>query len=145
MRSLKKLAVILTALCCSQMVKANKGGIYYERNSVEGTVQGYVMDAITRKPVTGVIVSISSNKSANSNKIQPGKEIQSDATGHFNISKLPAGEVTLIFEKKGYKLFKRDLLAIKEGAITKIFIEVQPLAEDYGGNEIWHPFYKFLD
>ena len=138
MRSLKHFALIVLVICCGQWAKANNGGDS-EKKSIDGSLHGIVMDAITRKPVTGVTVSISSVKT------QSGKEIQSDATGHFHIAKLPPGEVTLIFEKKGYKLFKRDVLAIKEGTTTSISVEVQPLAEQDGGNDIWHPFFKLLD
>ena len=138
MGTFKQLAVILAAICCSQLAKANNGGDC-EKSSVDGSLHGVIMDAVTRKPVTGVTVSISSNK------LQSGKEIQSDATGHFHIAKLPPGEVTLVFEKKGYKLFKRDVLAIKEGTTTRISVEVQPLPAQDGGNDIWHPFFKLLD
>ena len=138
MRTFKQFTIIIAAICCGQVAKGNNGS-HCEGKSVDGSVHGVVMDAITRRPITGVTVSISFNKS------QVGKEIQSDASGHFHIPKLPAGEVTLVFEKKGYKLFKRDQLAVKEGTTTRIAIEVEPLSGDIGGNEIWHPFFKLLD
>ncbi len=136
MRIFRKLLILLVAICFGQLVKANNGE-NGEKKSIEASVQGYVMDAITRKPVTGVTVSVSSNK------LRTGKEIQSDAAGCFTFDKLPPGDLTIMFAKKGYKLFKSDLLIVKEGAITKISIDFQPVEED--GNEMWHPLLKLLD
>lgn len=137
MRCFKQLIVLLVVICFSQLVKANKGG-NGEKKSLHCSLHGYVMDAVTGKPVMGVTVSVSSNK------LHIGKEMQSDASGHFHFAKLPQGQVTLMFEKKGYKLFKREPLSLKEGTVAKISVEVSPIEED-GGSEIWHPFLKFLD
>ncbi len=140
MKVLQQFAVLLAVVIFGQSVKANTGGIEPDINSTEGAVvHGYVINAVTRKPVTGVTVSIASNK------VQPGKEVQSDATGHFRISRLPAGEVSLIFEKKGFRLFKRDMPPLRDGMTARIAVEVQPVSEVSGGNEVWHPFFKFLD
>src|SRR4051812_10512699 len=108
MKTSKQLLILLMAMSFSQLVKANNGE-NGEKKSIEASVQGYVMDAITRKPVTGVTVSLSSGK------LRSAKEIQSDAAGCFTFAKLPAGDLTLMFAKKGYKLFKSDLLSLKEG------------------------------
>ena len=137
MNTLKTLFILSAVLCCSQFVKANTGERGNKKVS-EGAVHGHVMDATTRKPVGGVTVSVSSNK------IQGEKEIQSDASGYFNFGKLPAGDVTIIFEKKGYKLYKRDALSLKEGTTVKMSVEVQP-EDTEDENNIWHPLYKILD
>jgi hypothetical protein len=132
----QRLLLLIAVLACSQFVKADTG----EKGSkkiAEGTVHGYVMDAATRKPVGGVVISVSSSK------MQGEKEIQTDATGYFNFGKLPAGEVTILFEKKGYKLYKRDVLSLKEGTTVKLAVEVQPDEEE--NNDIWHPLYKLLN
>ena len=137
MRTLKQLFLLAAVTCSSQLVRANNGETG-EKKSMEGSLHGYVMDAVTRKPVTGVTVYVSSNK------LQGGKEIQSDAAGYFHFAKLPPGEVTLMFEKKGYKLFKRDVLSVKEGLVTKISVDFQPVDEDEG-NEMWHPLLKIFN
>lgn len=137
MRTLKQLLLLAVIICSSQLVRANTGETG-EKKSIDGCLHGYVMDAVTRKPVTGVTVSVSSNK------LQGGKEIQSDAAGYFHFAKLPPGEVTLMFEKKGYKMFKRDLLPVKEGVITRISVDFQPVDEDEG-NEMWHPLLKMFN
>lgn len=137
MGALKQLLLLAVLVGCNQLVKANNGETG-EKKTIDGCLHGYVMDAVTRKPVTGVTVSVSSNK------LQGGKEIQSDAAGYFHFAKLPPGEVTLMFEKKGYKLFKRDVLSVKEGVVTKISVDFQPVDED-SGNEMWHPLLKMLN
>ena len=137
MRSLKPLIFLLPIICCSQFAKAYTGEKGKKKLS-EGSVHGYIMDASTRKPMGGVIVSLSSNK------IQGEKEIQSDASGYFNFGKLPAGDLTIMFEKKGYKLYKRDVLSLKEGTTVKLSIEVQPDIVD-DNNDIWHPLFKLLN
>lgn len=137
MGTFKQLLLLAAIVCNSQLAEASDGKPV-EKTSIDGCLHGYVMDAVTRKPVTGVTVSISSSK------MQTGKEIQSDAAGYFHFAKLPPGEVTLMFAKKGYKLFKRDILSVKEGVITKISVDFQPIDED-SGNEMWHPLLKMFN
>jgi len=139
MNTFRRLPALIVLIACSQYVLANNGDTGEKGNKklAEGSVYGYVMDATTRKPVGGVTVSVSSNK------IQGEKEIQSDASGYFNFGKLPAGEVTILFEKKGYKLYKRDVLQLKEGTTVKMSVEVQPDEDD--NNDIWHPLFKLLN
>ena len=132
-----RLLILVAALTLSQVVKANTGEKGNKKVS-EGTVHGCVLDATTRKPVGGVTVSVSSSK------MQGEKEIQSDASGYFNLGKLPAGDVTIMFEKKGYKLYKRDVLSLREGTIVKMSVEVQP-DEESANNDIWHPLFKLLN
>ena len=133
----QRLLMILAVLACAQFVKANTGE-KGNKKVAEGAVHGYVMDATTRKPIGGVTISVSSSK------IQGEKEIQSDASGYFNFGKLPAGEVTIMFEKKGYKLHKKDVLSLKEGTIVKISVEVRQEESDTN-NDIWHPLFKLLN
>ncbi len=59
MKISKKLLILLLIICLGQLVKANNGE-NGEKKSIEASVQGYVIDAITGKPVTGVTVSVSS-------------------------------------------------------------------------------------
>ena len=136
MRCFKHLFFLLTFIGGAMVLKANTGEKGNKKAS-EGTVHGYVVDAATRKPVSGVIVS------ASSSKIQGEKEIQSDASGYFNFGKLPAGDVTLMFEKKGYKLYKRDALSLKQGTTVKLAVEVESTEDD--NNDIWHPLFKLLN
>lgn len=134
-----RLLLLFILSACSQLAKADTGGNSKDnKKSIDGPVHGYVTDAVTKKPVTGVTVSVCSNKT------QQVKEIQSDECGYFHFSKVPPGEVTLLFEKKGYKVSKRDVVYVKEGGITKVSVAVEPLDDD-GGNESWHPLLKLFD
>jgi hypothetical protein len=139
MNTFKRLLAVIVFVACSQYALANNGdsGEKGNKKVAEGSVHGYVMDATTRKPVGGVTVSVSSNK------MQGEKEIQSDASGYFNFGRLPAGEVTILFEKKGYKLYKRDVLPLKQGTIVKMSVEVHP--DEDANNDIWHPLFKLLN
>ena len=92
MRSIKPLLFVLFIVCFSQLAIAKTGEKGSKKVS-EGYVHGYILDAATRKPIGGVTVSLSSSK------IQGEKEIQSDASGYFNFGKLPAGDLTIMFEK----------------------------------------------
>lgn len=80
-------------------------------------LQGYVKDAITKKPVSGVTVSASS----------PGTnspaEAVTDADGFYHFADLPSTQVNLQFGKKGYLSYKRAGVVIKEKSITKISID----------------------
>ena len=137
MKFFSKLFLLFILNACVHYAKADTGGNGKDsKKSVDAPVHGYVTDAVTKKPITGVTVSVSSNK------IQQVKEIQSDECGYFHFSKVPPGEVTLMFEKKGYKVSKRDVSA-KEGGITKVSVAVEPLDEG-GGNESWHPLLKLF-
>jgi hypothetical protein len=135
MRSFKSLFILfaLTGLSC--LAKANTGEKGNKKLS-EGSVHGYVVDATTRKPIGGVTISVSSSK------LQGDKEIQSDAAGYFNFGKLPAGEVTIMFEKKGYKLYRKDAMALREGTTVRISVEVEPESDN---DDIWHPLFRLMN
>jgi hypothetical protein len=109
------LAALLVSL--SFYARANDG-------KVDGVLHGYVMDAVTKKPVSGVTVSA----------ILPGtdnpKEVQTDADGYFSFLELPAAQVTVQFEKKGYQSCKRPGVAIKEKTSQKLNIEFLPEDSD---------------
>src|SRR5687768_10438420 len=106
MRTFKTLLLLFCVLTFSHVLKANTGEKDKKKLS-EGLIHGYIVDAETKKPLGGVSVSLSSRK------MPADKEIVSDAAGYFNFGKIPAGDLTLIFEKKGYKFYKRDTLALK--------------------------------
>jgi Ca-activated chloride channel homolog len=113
MGNLKKwlmLSLIIPAALCA---KANTG-------KLEGTLHGYVTDAVTKKPLSGVIVSA----------MVPGtnnlKEVLTDADGYFRFPQLPAAQVTVQFDKKGYQSCKRPNVTIKEKTSVKLNVEFLP-------------------
>src|SRR5579872_2774636 len=85
------------ALC----VKANDG-------KVEGVLHGYVTDAVTKKPLQGVTVLATLPGTTLS------REALTDADGYFHFVQLPAAQVTVEFDKKGYQPLKRPGVTIKE-------------------------------
>src|ERR1700742_2678493 len=97
----KKLLFCLLLLPIALCAKATTG-------KVEGVLNGYVTDAVTKKPLSGVIVSA----------IVPGtnslREVLTDADGYFRFVELPASQVTVEFNKKGYLSAKRPNVTIKE-------------------------------
>jgi Carboxypeptidase regulatory-like domain len=111
MKKIKQLLLLLIWLSFAYAVKAADG------RSEPCLIQGQVTDAITKKPVSGVIVSA----------IAPGtnnaKEVITDADGYFYFTQLPSTQVNLQFGKKGYQLYKRSCVLAKEKSTVKINVE----------------------
>jgi hypothetical protein len=122
MGTTKKLLIILLILPLALYANAGTGST----GKLEGILHGYVTDAVTKKPLAGVIVSA----------IVPGtnslKEVLTDADGYFHFAQLPASQVTVQFDKKGYQSYKRPNVTIKEKASVKLNIEFLP--EDIESN-----------
>jgi len=84
-------------------------------------IRGQVLDAITKKPVSGVVVSV----------IVPGDpaslEAVTDIDGYYYFKQLPASHVNLRFEKKGYQKYKyQEMIEIQEKKTVKVNVEVLP-------------------
>ncbi|HEY4063522.1 MAG TPA: carboxypeptidase-like regulatory domain-containing protein [Puia sp.] len=109
----KKLLFFLLVFPLALYAKAGTG-------KVEGVLHGYVTDAITKKPLPGVIVSA----------IVPGtnslKEVLTDADGYFRFAGMPAVQVTIQFDKKGYQSCKRPNITIREKTSVKLNVEFLP-------------------
>jgi 5-hydroxyisourate hydrolase-like protein (transthyretin family) len=112
----KQLLILALCLPVALFAKANTG-----KN--EGVVQGQVTDAVTKKPISGVTISITSTKGNGE------KEVVTDADGNFRLGKLTGGDLTLHFEKKGYKVHRRELVNTKEGMIYKVVLDMIPVTE----------------
>jgi Ca-activated chloride channel homolog len=124
-------SLLLLALCLpvALFAKANNGG----KN--EGVVQGQVTDAVTKKPIAGVVVSMSATKSSQE------KEVVTDSEGNFKMNKLSAADLVLLFEKKGYKVHKRELINTKDGMVYKVMLDMIP--NDTDENEDYaHPLLR---
>jgi len=113
MGNIKKLLFLSLIFPVALFAKANTG-------KLEGALHGYVTDAVTKKPLSGVIVSA----------MVPGtnslKEVLTDADGYFRFAQLPASQVTVQFDKKGYQSCKRPNVTIKEKASVKLNVEFLP-------------------
>lgn len=95
-----------------------------DSGKIEGILHGYVTDAVTKKPLPGVTVSAMVPGTNNS------KEVMTDADGYFRFAQLPASQVTVHFDKKGYQSYKRPNVTVKERTSVKLNVEFLP--EDLG-------------
>ena len=109
-----KILILIAMLPLSNCVLANQEG----EEKKEPILSGSVSDANSRKPVKGVTISISSSKDKKAQKVT------TDAAGQFMIPMLPAGEVTIILEKKGYKTYRKEKIILKEGAPVKLKVDL---------------------
>ena len=103
---------------------------------MKASIQCYVTDAITHRHITGIIKSLASYNIISGVEIQP-------AAGCPPCITLSPVDLTLMFAKKGYNLFKNDFLSLKDTCLTKIFIDFQPVEKE--SNEMWDPLLKLLD
>jgi Carboxypeptidase regulatory-like domain len=133
-RLLLSLMIVPIALC----VKADEHVGGTDRSVPEGILHGYVTDAVTKKPLSGVTVSA----------IVPGtnnpKEVLTDADGYFRFTRLPVSQVTVQFDKKGYQSTKRPNVAIKERNAVKLNVEFQPEEAGADSDNSEYPLLRML-
>ena len=133
MRTFKKIFLSLFFLAACFMVKANHG----KEGKTEPVLHGSVLDGDTKKPLQGVVISITSAK------ILGEKEVTTDALGNFKIPQLPAGEVTIVVEKKGYKTYRREGVVVKEGMSLKLNFDIEETEKDE--SEVFHPMRRMIE
>jgi len=132
MKNLKKLLFILLFFAIASIAEANIG-------KPDAVLHGYVTDAVTKKPVSGVVVS------ATAPGANISKEATTDADGYFSFVQLPAEQVNLQFGKKGYQSYKRMNIAVKEKATLKIMVEFLPESTSGGDpDETEYPLLRML-
>lgn len=124
----KHLLLLAFSLPVVLLAKANTG-----KN--EGVVQGQVTDAVTKKPIAGVTVSMTASKATGE------KEVVTDSDGNFKINKLNGGDLTLVFEKKGYRVHRRELVNTKDGMVYKVMLDMIPV-EDNDDDDYAHPLLR---
>jgi hypothetical protein len=131
MGSQKNLLLFLLLIPLSLYAKAGTG-------KVEGTVNGYVTDAVTKKPLPGVVVSA----------IVPGSinqtEVLTDENGYFRFAQLPGTQVTIQFDKKGYQSYKRPNVSVREKTSVRINIECLPDEVGAGSDDSESPILHLL-
>jgi Carboxypeptidase regulatory-like domain len=128
----KKLLFLVLVFPLALCAKAGTG-------KLEGILNGYVTDAITKKPLSGVVVSA----------IVPGTssqtEVMTDADGYFRFAQLPASQVTIQFDKKGYQSYKRPNVTVREKTSLKLNIEFLPEEEDTQSVNSEYPMLHLLE
>jgi hypothetical protein len=113
MGSQKILWLLLLLFPLSLYAKAGTG-------KVEGIVNGYVTDAVTKKPLPGVVVSATIPGSSNQT------EVLTDENGYFRFVQLPGTQVTIQFDKKGYQSYKRSNVSVREKTAIRLNVECLP-------------------
>jgi 5-hydroxyisourate hydrolase-like protein (transthyretin family) len=102
----------------------------------DAVIQGYVIDAQTRKPIAGVMIQVQGIRS------QQNKEAATDSTGYFRMTDINVDEFNVEFEKKGYKIVRREKMQVKENMIFRLAIELQ--LKENPENEVYeHPLLRF--
>lgn len=132
----RSIVTILGLIGTTQVALASGG----ETVKKEPVVYGYVVDAASRKPLAGVVVLAASAKKGIS------REVYTDTYGFFTFRQLPSGEISLLFDKKGYRNIRKDAIAVKEGVVTKLTIEF--FSEKKGAEslvEFHHPVLRLVD
>ena len=125
---------LLLLLLLSPVVCYAKAGI----GKVEGVLNGYVTDAVTKKPLSGVIVSATVPGTNNL------KEVLTDADGYFRFPELPASQVTVEFNKKGYQSAKRPNITVREKTAVKLNVEFLPEDGDLDSDNNEYPVLRML-
>jgi hypothetical protein len=131
MGSPKKILLLLLLLPAALCAKAGIG-------KVEGVLNGYVTDAVTKKPLSGVVVSATIPGTNNQ------KEVLTDADGYFRFAELPAAQVTVEFNKKGYQSAKRPNITIREKTAVKLNVEFLPEEDDLNSGSAEYPMLRML-
>lgn len=133
MERLRMIILFFGMFFLSNCVLANQDG----DGTKNPVLSGSVSDAFSKKPVKGVTISITSSKDRT-------EKFVTDDSGNFIIPELPAGEVTIVLEKKGYKTYRREKIILKEGAQVKIRFDMsnEKLRED--GN-LFHPLFRMME
>ena len=128
----KKLLFLLLIFPLALCAKAGTG-------KLEGILNGYVTDAVTKKPLSGVVVSA----------IVPGTssqtEVMTDADGYFRFAQLPASQVTIQFDKKGYQSYKRPNVTVREKTSLKLNVEFLPEEEESQSDNSEYPVLRLLE
>jgi Carboxypeptidase regulatory-like domain len=133
MGSQKKILLLLLLLPVAFCAKAGMG-----KGKVEGVLNGYVTDAVTKKPLSGVVVSATVPGTNNQ------KEVLTDADGYFRFAELPASQVTVEFNKKGYQPAKRPNITIREKTAVKLNVEFLPEEGDLDSGNNEYPVLRML-
>ena len=131
MQRLKFFFLLLALIPLAHCVYANQDG----DGTKESALAGSVSDASSKKPVKGVTVSVTAKDGT--------KLITTDASGKFIVPKLPAGEVTIQLQKKGYKTYRREKVVLKEGMQIKLNFDISNEKEEQG--DIFHPLLRMIE
>ncbi len=132
MKKTKRLLLLPALLVVGLFARATDG------KSEAPLIHGYVTDAVTKKPVSGVVVSAVSPGVANT------KEVTTDADGYFHFAQLPANQVNLQFDKKGYQSYRRTSVLIKEKSTVRVNVDILPEDTENKVDDTEYPILRIL-
>ena len=87
-----------------------------------GVIQGVVTDGVTRAPLEGVVVTVTSPV------LQGGEIAATDASGFYRVSNLPPGIYSLRFDREGYLSSGRNDIAMRADITLRVNAAVLPEA-----------------
>jgi hypothetical protein len=129
----KNMLILVAGLSIAGIANANDG------KTETPLLHGYVTDALTKRPVAGVVVSACLPGVNNS------QEVTTNADGYFHFAQLPASSVDLQFDKKGYHPYKRCGVLIKEKMTVKLNIEFLPEDAEREAEDSEFPMLRMLE
>jgi len=88
--------------------------------SGDSTIEGTIVDAATKKPVSDAIVT------ATSPSLSGERTAVTDAQGDYGIAKLPPGGYTLRVETDGYRPYSRGGIDLKLDRTIRVNVELLP-------------------
>lgn len=83
-------------------------------------IKGYIVDANTDLPISGVEISIPKKR----------RTLNTDKDGHYEILQIAAGTYKAKFSKEGYQPITMDALEIKLGTISSLNLIMVPIPQD---------------
>jgi protocatechuate 3,4-dioxygenase beta subunit len=98
-----------------------------------GTLTGKVIDAETRKPLSGAIVALDAATSTTANSISPGR---SDESGAFSLEGTPAGPFSIRVSSDKYRTRIVSGLTTRSGAPLVQDVELTPRGDGGADNEM---------
>src|SRR5437667_893374 len=110
----KRVVMVMVALCC---VFALVPTALFSQETTAG-VQGYVKDP-TGAVVAGAAVEVSGPTLLGSRKTE------TDTTGFYRFSILPAGSYTLTVTAKGFRVVKREGVSLDVGRLPNVDIQLE--------------------
>jgi hypothetical protein len=132
-----RIVLLLISVFALSCVRANAGA--RGADPADPLVVGSVSDAVSKKPVKGVTIVVTSCGS----KVE--KSYTTDDFGKFAIPALGCGEVTIVLEKKGYKTFRKEKILVKEGMPVKLNFDINHCNEDQFNENVFHPLLRMMD
>jgi len=133
MKQFKTSLLLLALLALTYCASANGG----ENGAADPTLLGFVSDAISKKPLKGVTILVTTCGS----KIE--KSYTTDDCGKFRIPMMGCNELTVVLEKKGYKTVRKEKIIMRDG--MQLVLNFDILNEEKLDENIFHPLLRMMD